>query len=283
MLTAVGNETVRQLLDQGIAQLTDSNSARLDAELLLADALNESRSYLYCHPKETVKPRVATSFEQAIAERANGVPVAYLRGTSEFWSITLSVDPRVLVPRPETETLVALALNNLPTLDTATILDLGTGSGAIAIAIALERPNVQVLGVDISDGALDCALNNAKQLGVENLEFQQSDWFAGLGHVKFDMVVTNPPYVAASDPLLTTTDIRHEPRIALESGELGLDAIFTLTVAAPNHLKPGGLFLLEHGYQQGETVRQRFAENGVTHITTHLDDNGLERVTIGRH
>lgn len=283
MLSIAGDETVRQLLNDGIAKLTASDSARLDAELLLADALNKTRSYLYCHPEEAVKREAAKVFEQSICDRADGVPVAYLRGVSEFWSITLKVDERVLVPRPETETLVALALNNLPTHSTATVIDLGTGSGAIAIAIALERPNVQVLGIDLSDGAVDCALNNAKPLDLKNLEFMQSDWFTGLGGNRFDLVVTNPPYVAASDPLLTTTDIRHEPRIALESGEFGLDAILTLTASAPNYLKPGGSLLLEHGYQQGKAVRQRFAENGFMNISTHLDNNGLERVTLGRH
>ena len=253
---------------------------RRDAEILLAACWRRSRSQLLATLGETVPAEVANHFEDARRQRMDGVPVAYLLGRREFWSLDFEVNPTVLVPRPETELLVQRVLDLVPA-PIADVADLGTGSGAIAIALAHERPGWRVLGTDASDLALTVARGNGERLTGGRVEWALGDWYAALGSRRFDALVSNPPYVAADDPVLSQDGLRHEPRTALTPGGDGFTALATLINGAPEHLLPGGWLALEHGTTQGERLRSMLVARGFTHVTSHRDLAGHERVTEG--
>jgi release factor glutamine methyltransferase len=268
--------TVQSLLRDGTGAALDP----ADAELLLAHALGRSRSWLYAHRDDPVGPADADRFLALLARRAAGEPVAYLTGRRGFWSFDLRVTPDTLIPRPETELLVELALARLPAATDLHLADLGTGSGAIALALAHERRRARVVAVDVSAGALEVARANAVELGLANVEFRLGDWLAPLAGQCFDLIASNPPYIAEGDPHLD--DLRHEPAPALSSGRDGLDAIRTIAREAPAHLLPGGWLLLEHGWDQGEAVRGILVAAGFADVATDRDLEDRDRVTSGR-
>jgi release factor glutamine methyltransferase len=254
-----------------------------DADLLLAHALGQARTWLYAHGDEAPAPEAARRFEALLSRREDGEPVAYLVGRRGFWSFELRVTPDTLVPRPETERLVELALERLPEGGAQRIADLGTGSGAIALAVALERPRADVVATDASAAALAVARDNARSLGVGNVAFRQGDWFAPLAGERFDLAASNPPYIALGDPHLAEGDLRFEPSAALSSGGDGLDAIRAIAGSAPMHLSPGGWLLVEHGWAQGRAVRVLFEAAGLVDVATHVDLEQRDRVTLGRY
>lgn len=258
---------------------------RTEAELLLAHALGESRTWLFAHGDAHIAGDVAAHFEALLQRRAAGEPVAYLTGRRGFWKFELAVTPATLIPRPETELLVELALQRLPADGWSRhrplrIADLGTGSGAIALALAHERPRSHVVATDASIDALNVARSNATELRIGNIEFRQGDWYAPLPGELFDLIASNPPYIEAGDPHLHA--LRHEPRTALASGADGLDAIRAIVRGAPAHLVPGGWLLLEHGFDQGNAVQALLSAAGMIEVATGGDLEGRDRVTSGR-
>jgi release factor glutamine methyltransferase len=254
---------------------------RRDAEILLAWCWRKTRSQLLAMASDPVPAEVAARFEQARRDRADGVPVAYLLGRREFWSLEFDVSPAVLVPRPETELLVQRVLQ-LVTTAAARVADLGTGSGAVAIALAHERPNWLIAGTDVSADALAVARENGARLVAGRVEWILGDWYGALQGRRFDALASNPPYIAGDDPVLKADGLRHEPRGALTPGGDGTSAIVTLVDEAPRHLNPGGWLALEHGNAQGETLRSLLVARGFTHVTSHRDLAGHERVTEGK-
>lgn len=258
----------------------------IDARVLLGHVLGRDRAWLAAHAAETIPTAQADEFLALAKRRRNGEPVAYLTGVREFWGLPIAVSPAVLIPRPETETLVELALAWLPAERETRVLDLGTGSGAIALAIAHERPRALVLATDISEAALAFARDNAQRLRLSNIEFMRSDWFAAVPlqfrGVPFDLIVSNPPYVEAGDGHLVTGDLRHEPAIALSPGDDGLLAIRRIVAGAQERLVAGGGLIVEHGYDQAEVVRALFAEAGFTDVVGARDLAGVLRVVGGR-
>jgi release factor glutamine methyltransferase len=264
-----------QLLSQAARDI-----ARRDAEILLAAAWQRSRAMLLAYPDAPVPPEVEAQFANNCARRAAGEPVAYLLGQREFWSMKFDVTPAVLVPRPETELLVERVLA-LVTAPQAAVVDLGTGSGCIAIALASERAGWTITGTDASADSLAVAQRNGGRLVNGRVHWLQGDWFAPLAGQRFDVLVSNPPYIAADDPVLAGDGLSHEPRGALTPGGDGLAALATLINGAPAHLKPGGWLLLEHGTTQAGTLRDALVARGFTHVTSHRDLAGHERVTEG--
>jgi release factor glutamine methyltransferase len=253
--------------------------ARLDAQLLLAWVLDRPRAWLLAHDDAVVPPVARERFDAACARRADDVPLAYLTGEREFHGLVLAVGPGVLVPRPETEHLVEWALACLPQGAGARVADLGTGSGAIALALARARPDAAVTAVDRSPHALAVAQANGERLALP-VRWLQGDWWQPLAGERFDLVVSNPPYVAAADPHLPA--LRHEPAEALVAGADGLDAIRAIVAAAGAHLVPGGWLLLEHGHDQGPAVRALLARQGLADVATRQDLAGLDRCSGGR-
>ncbi|SRR5579875_317881 len=277
--------TTAALLEEGVARLAAPCAAldhpRLDAELLLAHVLGTSRARLKSHPEEACEPHEREAYLALIARRAAGEPLAYLVGAKDFWSMRLAVSPAVLVPRPETELLVerALALRPEPTGEVA---DLGTGSGAIAIALARERPGWHVTATDISTDALAVAQRNAAHLGVRNVEFLAGSWFAPLEERRFQLILSNPPYVAEDDPALAAPPLAFEPRVALTCGPDAMACLKQIIGAAPSHLERGGWLLLEHGATQAAEVARELVVHGFTHVRSHRDLAGHERMTEAR-
>jgi release factor glutamine methyltransferase len=249
-----------------------------EARLLLAAAAGLSQASLVARPERELAPPVERAFFELSARRARGEPVAYLLGRREFYDIELQVSPAVLVPRPETELLVDLALERIPQGASAAVLDLGTGSGAVALAVKRHRPRARVVAVDASETALAVARANAARLGLE-LEFRCGHWFEPVAGERFDVVLANPPYVAEGDPHLA--ELRYEPRAALLAGADGLEAIREITQAAGSFLLPGGWCLLEHGAGQGEAVRGLLSRAGLRRIATWPDLAGIGRVSGG--
>ena len=254
-----------------------SDSPRLDAELLLADALGHNRTWLVTHAGDQADEAQISAFEARLERRLAGEPVAYILGVREFWSLPLMVTQATLVPRPETERLVEIALELLPRNHAQRIADLGTGSGAIALAIASERGDCEVIACDASRKALEIAVANAEALGIDNVRFLASDWAETLHGKPFDLVVSNPPYVAEGDPALER--LGAEPRTALVSGEDGLDDIRRLAVEVREILKIGGHCLIEHGADQEKAVHKVFEDAGWKEIHCFRDHAGLPRVT----
>ncbi len=255
---------------------------RGDATVLLAHALSRTTAWLYAHGDASVQPAELSRYEGLIARRAQGEPVAYLTGRRGFWSFDLVVTPDTLIPRPETERLVELALERTATTAGVRIADLGTGSGAIALALAYERRNAEVIATDISPAALQVAATNASALRLSNLQLRQGSWWAPLQGETFDLVASNPPYIAEHDPHLHRGDLRYEPAKALSSGRDGLDAISLIVRDAPAHLNPGGWLLFEHGWNQAEAVRGMLRASGFHTLHTYADLEQRDRVTIGR-
>lgn len=256
-----------------------SDSARLDAEVLLCELLGCNRAGLVIRADESLSADTALRYAAWIERRQLGEPVAYLTGCREFWSLELQVSPAVLIPRPDTELLVEWALQRLRGLAAPAVADLGTGSGAIALALASERPDARVVAVDLSADALSQAAHNAQRLELQRVEFRLGHWCEPLAGETFDLIVSNPPYVAEQDPHLR--HLRFEPRRALTAGADGLADLRHIAAAAPAHLKPGAALLLEHGAEQGEAVRALLHQHGYGAIETRRDLNGLERATLG--
>ena len=254
-----------------------SDSARLDAEILLSRALNVERSYLFGHPADTIDDAARSRFEDLLGRRGDGVPLSYITGEKEFWSLPLMVTPDTLVPRPETELLVQQALNRIALESSGRIVDLGTGSGAIALAIAKERPNCTIVGTDISGPAIAVARQNARQLEISNVEFRLGNWTSPVAGDAFDLIVCNPPYIRSNDPALDS--LAHEPQSALVSGTDGLNDVRILADAASAILAPGGELLLEHGADQQTAVAQILLDSGWASIRCCNDLGGRPRVT----
>ncbi|MEO5628976.1 MAG: peptide chain release factor N(5)-glutamine methyltransferase [Thermomonas sp.] len=254
----------------------------IDAEILLAHVLEKSRSWLFAHADDVLSDDAPTRFEALLIRRVAGEPVAYLTGRRGFWTLDLEVTPATLVPRPETEVLVEFALARIAPGRPARIADLGTGSGAIALAIASERRLAWVIATDASASALDVARRNAERHHIVNVQFRCGDWFAPLAGDRFDLIASNPPYIADGDPHLSAGDLRFEPDAALSSGIDGLDAIRTIVAAAPAHLDAGGWLLLEHGWAQGDAVRGLLQQAGFIEFETVRDLEGRDRVSVGK-
>lgn len=274
--------TIGALLDEAARSLENSSdSPRMDAEILLAMVLDKPRSYLYAHSDKQPDEERFDIFTGMVHRRVQGEPVAYITGRREFWSLDLVVNRHTLIPRPETEVLVEQALGRLAQAP-ARVLDLGTGSGAIALALASERPADAVVATDASEQALAVARYNASRLQIGNVEFAHGDWFGAVPGRCFDLIVSNPPYVAAGDPHLEKDGLPYEPPSALVAGADGLDCIRHLAGQAPAHLAGGGHLLLEHGYDQAEQVAEILAGAGFVDISHHQDLGGIIRVTAGR-
>jgi release factor glutamine methyltransferase len=269
--------TVRSLLQRGWAQLAGgSESSRLDAEILLAHVVRQPRSYLLAHDEEPVDVATIARYQSLLDRCAHGEPLAYLTGEREFWSLPLTVTAQVLIPRPETELAVERCLA-LRDATPAAVADLGTGSGAIALALAVERRQWRLMATDSDGGALQVARSNAERLGVQSVNFSQGDWFAPLLGRQFDLIVSNPPYVAASDPALAA--LRYEPAAALSPGASGMEALQRIILEAPAHLLPGGWLVLEHGAGQAAEVERLLVDAGYARVRCHTDLAGRERVT----
>jgi release factor glutamine methyltransferase len=269
--------TVGQALRQAIAE---KGLAPSEARMLLAHASGLSRVALIAHPERELGVDVQRAFEALVSRRCAGEPIAYLLGVREFYGLELQVSPAVLIPRPETELLVDLALSRLP--HGGKVLDLGTGSGAVALAIKASRPDANLMAVDSSVEALALASVNARQLGLA-VDFVEGDWFSPLAGHRFDLVVANPPYVADSDPHLDQGDLRFEPRRALASGPLGLDALSKIACGASAHLSVGGWLMAEHGHTQADEVRLLWRKAGFRDVSSCDDLAGIARCTVGQY
>lgn len=280
--------TVVQLLSQARQCLAErlqlpETEARIEAQLLLSRALGGvSRAWLITHEQDTPALDQHQTFESLLERRLNGEPVAYLLGQREFFGLPFNVTPAVLIPRPDTEILVETALALIPNQQAMRVLDMGVGSGAIAIAIAKNRPQTQVVGIDRSEAALEVAKANAEALDAPNADFLLSHWFSSLEGEEFDVIVSNPPYIAAGDPHLAQGDLRFEPSSALASGTDGLNDIREIVAQAPRHLKSQGWLLLEHGYDQAEKVADLMRANSFIEVRSVADLSGILRVTLGQ-
>ncbi|MBA3928420.1 MAG: peptide chain release factor N(5)-glutamine methyltransferase [Xanthomonas sp.] len=275
--------TVRlDLALRAAAERLSGPDARHEAEHLLLHVLERDRAWLFAHGDDPLLEREASAFDALLTRRAAGEPLAYLLGRRGFWTLDLQVSPATLIPRPETERLVELALERLPDDRPLRIADLGTGSGAIALALASERPLVQVVATDVSEEALHIAQANAGANRIANVVFCHGSWLAPLAGERFDLIASNPPYIADADPHLDQGDLRFEPPTALSSGADGLDAIREIVALAPSHLVPGGWLLLEHGWDQGEAIRALLIAAGFVDVATETDLEQRDRVTLGR-
>jgi release factor glutamine methyltransferase len=300
-----------------VALNLDSGSARIEVQCLLQAVLRVNRAYLLTYPEQLLGNEQQARFNALFERRLSGEPIAYLLGEREFYGLTFKVSPATLIPRPETELLVEQALQRIPHPDPSLrspqpsdvttshstrpsidngqvagypaggrgskfrVLDLGTGSGAIALSIAHARPNVQVVAVDASDAALEVAQFNAQRLNLRNVRLLHSDWFSALQDERFDIIVSNPPYIAADDAHLTQGDVRFEPSSALASGAHGLDDIRLICTQAKAHLNISGWLIFEHGYDQAEQVRRLLHQAGFAGIFSVRDLSGIERVSGG--
>ena len=274
----------------------DAIDARYESQLLLQHMLKVDRAWLIAHENDDIDADVEHQFNSLIQRRIGGEPMAYILSSREFYGLNLTVTPATLIPRPDTETLVEAALAKIPvhettqTLDSdlrrndeVSVLDLGTGSGAIALAIAKSRPQTNVVAVDASSSALEVAKKNASTLQISNVQFLLSDWFSALADARFDIIVSNPPYIEEADSHLKQGDLRFEPISALASGADGLDDIRRIIDDCLIHLKPQGWLMFEHGYNQAESVRDLMAQTGLVAIETLKDLGGNDRVTIGKN
>jgi len=273
--------SLAELAKWGSEALTATSSTpQLDAELLLAFAVTRPRSAILAFPEELVGPDAADAYRELVRRRSDGMPLAYLTGRKEFYSLEIEVSSATLVPRPETELLVDLVLERSGELDKPRILDLGTGSGAIALAIKQALPHSIVTAVDKSRHALDVARRNAERLSLD-LRLIHSDWFESLGSEIFDVIVTNPPYVARED-LDASRELAHEPRLSLDGGPDGLDEVRSILGAAVSRLSPGGVLVMEHGYDQGAAIRDLAAASGYASIEIVADLAGLDRALLAQ-
>ena len=278
--------TVVGLIDDATTRIAAAldlprRDARLDARVLAAHVLGVDAVWLIAHDTDRLSAQQADAYQALLARRLNGAPIAYLVGNREFFGRPFRVSPDVLIPRPDTERLIELALAQIPPEQAVDVLDLGTGSGCIAITLARERPLARVTAVDRSPAALAIAQRNAESLGV-CVEFLTSDWFSALAGRRFDLVISNPPYIAEADPHLARGDVRFEPLGALAAGPDGLDDLRHLIAAASAHLKRGGILLLEHGYDQAESVRSLLQQSGFPFPQSWNDLSGIPRVSGGK-
>jgi release factor glutamine methyltransferase len=276
--------TISQALSEARHRLqAASPSPAVDASILLCHVLGCSPGHLIAWPDKQLSPHQATQFEQILQQRAEGRPVAYITGEREFWSLSLKVTSDVLIPRPETETLVELVLEKFSSSPALTVADLGTGSGAIACALAVERPAWNIIATDSSGEALDIARHNASVHKLGNIRFVYGEWLEPLTGLDFDLIISNPPYIAIDDPHLDQGDVRFEPEAALASGKQGMDAITHLAQQAGQRLKAGGWLIVEHGYDQQQLVYDCFLQGGFEDILQLTDLAGQPRVTAGRY
>lgn len=280
--------SIHTLLQQDSARLSsaltlDSSTARIEVQCLLQHVLKVPRAYLLAHPEYSLNTEEFNRYHDLLQRRLGGEPVAYILGEREFFGLNLKVNGATLIPRPDTELLVELALQRIPVSGAARVLDMGTGSGAIALAIAHERPQAHVLASDASPGALAVAQENARQLRLANVSFVQSNWFAQIAEQRFDLIVSNPPYIASADPHLSRGDVRFEPVSALASGPDGLDDIRHIVSHAQAYLQPGCWLLLEHGYDQAVQARTLMQQSGYREVFSACDLSGIERVSGGRN
>jgi len=300
----------QSILLQDNASLTaalslDAGSARIEVQALLQHVLKVSRAYLLAYPERRLNEVEQSQYNELFQRRMKGEPIAYILGQREFFGLVFKVTPAILIPRPETELLVELALERIPSPSAGfalpatlfppagernrqagrgrefCVLDLGTGSGAIALSIVHTRPDIEAVAVDVSSEALVVARENAQALGTNKVTFMQSDWYSALEKQRFNLIVSNPPYIAAGDAHLQQGDLRFEPATALASGYDGLDDIRSIVTAAPKYLEPGGKLLLEHGYDQAAQVRELLSEAGFQEVFSACDMAGVERVSGG--
>ena len=272
--------TVSEALDWATEQLRESDDARLDSQVLLAYALNVSRTWLFTWPDKALDGATLTAFSALIDERKSGTPIAYITGYRDFWSLRLKVTPDTLIPRADTELLVETALTLKNVEKPCDVIDLGTGTGAIALSLANECPSWRITATDINPETLAVAKENAQNLEL-TVSFKESAWFDAISD-RFDLIISNPPYIESDDPHLQQGDLRFEPAGALASGKDGLDDIRLLVKQALKHLKKDGYLLLEHGYQQADAVRNLMTKAGYTDIETHQDIEDRDRVTLGK-
>ncbi len=276
-MTDLDFQSVIQSASQQIAAISDS--PQLDAEILLSHCIAKPRSHIRAWPEKKLTEAELNQFQTLLKKRRQGKPIAYLTGSREFWSRDFLVSDQVLIPRPDTELLIELALTRLKQNQSAKILDLGCGAGIIAITLALELKTLKVLASDISDAALSIAQQNAERLGANNIELLKSNWFSEIRPQAFDMIISNPPYIAETDPHLINGDVAHEPRLALIAAQNGLQDINAIAEQAINFLKPNGHLLIEHGYEQQSAVQSILLKNQYQHIETHQDLAGNPRAT----
>ncbi|HZW86736.1 MAG TPA: peptide chain release factor N(5)-glutamine methyltransferase [Gallionella sp.] len=260
----------------------DSSTAHIEVQCLLQAVLQVNRAYLMTHPEQSLNDEQRATYTALFERRRCGEPVAYVLGEREFFGLNFKISPATLIPRPETELLVELALQRIAQQGVCRVLDLGTGSGSIALSIAHARPNADVLAIDKSAAALQVARLNAHELHVCNVRLLHSDWFAALQNACFDVIVCNPPYVAVADEHLTQGDVRFEPRSALVSGLDGLDDIRLITAQASTHLNNDGWLLIEHGHDQAAKVVALLQQAGFSGVFSAPDLAGIERVSGGR-
>ncbi|AUX72558.1 peptide chain release factor N(5)-glutamine methyltransferase [Erwinia pyrifoliae] len=272
---------IRDWLRAATAQLSESDSPKRDAEILLGFVTGKSRAWLIGFDDSELDAAALAQLDALLKRRTAGEPIAYLTGEREFWSLSLSVTPDTLIPRPDSEVLVEQALAHLP-VAAGSILDLGTGSGAIALALASERPDCQVIGIDRIPAAVALAQHNAARLGLTNATFMPGDWFSALKQQQFAVIVSNPPYIDATDKHLSQGDVRFEPASALVAGDGGLADIKIIAAQAGQYLANGGWLLLEHGWQQGAQIRQILSDHHFCQIATCQDYGGNDRVTYGQ-
>lgn len=285
------SHSIKSLLQNAAIQL-GTEEAKLEAQLFLQHVLNVNRAWLIAHEGDALQANNHAEFEALLARRLQGEPMAYILGSREFYGLSLFVSPDTLIPRPDTETLVEAALAKIYCPSTSSgnkvgnvvqVLDLGTGTGAIALAIAKNRPQANVLAVDASPAALDIAIKNAANLQISNVQLVLSDWFTALAGMRFDVILSNPPYIEQADAHLSQGDLRFEPLSALASGADGLDDIRRIVAESLIHLKPQGWLMLEHGYNQAAQVADLMAQVGFTDIATLQDFGGNNRVTLGKN
>ncbi len=259
-----------------------SDSAVLDSEVLLCLALNKPRSHLRAWPDQQLSPEHITTFQALLEQRQKGMPISYITGNREFWSRDFQVTPDVLIPRPDTELLIELSLKLIPANEPTKIIDLGTGSGIIAITLAAERPHAQISATDFSLAALRIARLNADKHHINNIQFYQSDWLADIPDAKFNLIISNPPYIAEDDSHLQQGDVRFEPQTALCATEQGLGDIKIIADNARHYLEPCGHLLIEHGYDQLQQVQTLFKDLHYDNVRTYTDLSGQPRVTYGQ-
>lgn len=274
---------IDQALAWAVQQLEGGESPSVDAKVILANILGKSQTFLFTWPEKTLDALQVTHFENAIARRKKGEPVAYIVGRRDFWTLSLFTSPDTLIPRPDTEVLVEQVLNWAveSKREPLAICDLGTGTGAIALALASELPQASVVGVDFQNGAVELATRNAEANEVTNAQFLQSDWFSALNGQSFDVIVSNPPYIEEASPYLNEGDVRFEPKTALTSGVDGLHDIKHIISTSPMFLNKGGLLAFEHGFNQGRAVRDLLSAAGFSSVRTVKDYGENDRVTFG--
>ncbi|PCJ86618.1 MAG: protein-(glutamine-N5) methyltransferase, release factor-specific [Thiotrichaceae bacterium] len=274
---------IQQALEQADYDLSDASpSATLDAQVLLTHVLHCNTAHLLAWPEKQLNKEQTTNFLRLVKQRQSGKPVAHLTGLREFWSLDFFVNDSTLIPRPDTETLIEFVLNKFNSDQPYKLIDMGTGTGAIAISIAKEKPDWSITASDVSFDALDLAKKNSKHHHTDNISFTQSNWFENINANDFDIIISNPPYIAENDPHLQQGDVRFEPQSALTSGVVGMDDIIHLCQHAKNYLTSGGYLIVEHGYNQNQLVLDCFTNNGFTLIEQSRDLSGHIRMTAGK-